>query len=241
MADYPVKPLPVDPEVLANIRVMELRDVPEVAALHRADMGSSLWAQCGERFLREVYSGLLSNPDFRGFVYEDGGRIGGFIAGTTHGPRMFRRLYRELALRLALALLPAVLTRPALVWPLLQTFFYQRKSRLFGLEETVAESMFCSFLPELRGKRISGLINKVLFDQLAAEGHGDVLVTTDADNPLSARQLTTWGFEQRGRFRFYGKEMIAWRLDLKACPRVEAVSRWKLRLPTSGAPERPGS
>jgi len=34
------------------------------------------------------------------------------------------------------------------------------------------------------------------------------------------RQLTSWGFEQIGCFRFYGKEMLVWRLDLLACERV---------------------
>jgi hypothetical protein len=228
MTQSHVKPLPPDPEVLERIREMRADDVPEVAALHRADMGSSLWAQCGERFLREVYRGLLSAPDFRGFVYVEEGRVGGFIAGTTHGPRMFRKLYMRLAPRLALALLPVLPFRPQIAWYLLQSFFYAGRSRLSGLESTVAESLFCSFRPELRGKRISGLINKVLFDQLASEGHESVLITTDADNPLSARQLTSWGFERLGRFRFYGKEMIAWRLDLLACPRVEAVS-WRNR------------
>ncbi len=226
MTDAPVKPLPVDPEILLRIRVMEPRDVPEVAALHRADMGSSLWAQLGEPFLVEVYRGLVSHPDFRGFVYEEGGCLGGFIAGTTHGPRMFGHLYRRLAFRLGRTLVPALLAKPSLARPLLETFLYSRRSRPHGAAQTVAESLFCSFKPELRGKRISGLINKVLFDQLAAEGHEAVLITTDADNPLSARQLTSWGFEQTGRFRFYGKEMIAWRLDLMSSPRVEAVNRW---------------
>ena len=55
---------------------------------------------------------------------------------------------------------------------------------------------------ELRGRRISGLINKLLFDRLAARGHRFVKITTEADNRGAIRQLSSWGFEELGRFRF---------------------------------------
>jgi len=80
--------------------------------------------------------------------------------------------------------------------------------------------MFCSFEAELRGQRISGLINKLLFDEMAARGHRFLKITTEADNSGAMRQLGSWGFEQVGQFSFYGKEMLTWRLDLAACERV---------------------
>jgi hypothetical protein len=54
-----------------------------------------------------------------------------------------------------------------------------------------AESMFCSFEPHLRGTRVSGAINKVLFDELAARGHRYVKITTEADNEGAVRQLSS--------------------------------------------------
>ena len=85
-----------------------------------------------------------------------------------------------------------------------------------------AESLFCSFEADLRGRRVSGHINKVLFDELAARGHRQVKITTEVDNPGSNRQLRAWGFEEAGRFRFYGKDMVTLVLDLQRSPRVEA-------------------
>ena len=134
---------------------------------------------------------------------------------------MLSRALRRRPVRIALASLRGVLRRPSALRPLLDTLFYFRRTRLPGLEDVRAESMFCSFAPELRGKRISGLINKVLFDELARRGHRWVKITTDAGNEASARQLASWGFERVGAFRFYGKEMVAWRLDLSACERVQ--------------------
>ncbi len=233
MSDAPVKPLPVDPEVLARIRPMSAADVPDVARLHQAAMGTSLWALLGSRFLTAVYAALVVHPDFRGYVYLEEGRVCGFIAGSNHGPRMFRESTRRHALALGLAALPGFLKNPRVLWRMAQSAQYFGRSEAAGLEGVTAESMFCSFEPNLRGKRISGLINKVLFDELAALGHRHVKITTDVDNPLAARQLTSWGFEHCGTFRFYGKEMVAWRLDLLTNPRVEPVSRFGT-VPTGG-------
>ena len=76
-----------------------------------------------------------------------------------------------------------------------------------------------------RGKRISGHINKVLFDDLLARGHKYVKITTEVDNEGANRQLRSWGFEDMHRFRFYGKDMVTYVLDLEESDRVEPVLR----------------
>jgi ribosomal protein S18 acetylase RimI-like enzyme len=225
MTTTDLSPFPVDPEVLARIRAMEADDLDQVCRLHEAAMGRSLWAQLGVGFLRRVYRGLLDHDDFLGYVYCESGRVRGFIAGTANGPRMLREVLRRRSLWLILATAWGLLKRPSAAWPLLETLRYFRKSSQDGLAGVSAESMFCSFEPELRGRRVSGLINKVLFDELAARGHRYVKITTEIDNSGAVRQLTSWGFEQVGRFRFYGKEMITWRLDLTSCDRVDPAAR----------------
>ncbi|HXE73287.1 MAG TPA: hypothetical protein VNO81_11570, partial [Candidatus Nitrosotenuis sp.] len=86
------RPFPVDPEVLARIRPMTRADCKRVAELHRAAMGSSLWALLGQTFLERLYEGLVDHPDFYGFVYQEEGVVGGFIAGTTDSSRLFREV-----------------------------------------------------------------------------------------------------------------------------------------------------
>jgi hypothetical protein len=200
---------------------MEVRDVPDVAWLHAAAMGHSLWAQLGDAFLRVVYEGLVSHPDFLGWVYVEDGRVRGFIAGTLDGPRMMRDTARARFLPLALATVRGLVARPAAARPLLETILYFRRSAAPGTEEIRAESLFCSFEPDLRGRRVSGHINKVLFEAVAAAGHRALKITSEVDNEGAVRQLSSWGFERAGRFRFYGKEMIVWRLDLAACDRLD--------------------
>ena len=215
-----LSPFTVNPEVLARIRPMAPGDLDHVCRLHAAAMGNSLWARLGQFFLRQVYAGLVAHPDFLGHVYLERGRVRGFIAGTENGPRMLRQVARSRAVRLAAATALGLLRDPGALRPLLETARYFSRSSVPGAEAILAESMFCSFEPNLRGKRVSGLINKVLFDELLSRGHSQVKITTEADNAGAIRQLTSWGFEELGRFRFYGKQMLTWRLDLSSCERV---------------------
>ncbi len=213
-----------------RIRPMQHRDCPDVARLHRAAMGNSLWAQLGSPFLTELYRGLVDSPRFLAFVYEetDPGdrrpRVRGFIAGTTDGGAMMREVFRRRAVTLGLAAAAGVARRPRVLPLILQTARYFRVSEDPQLG-ALPESLFCSFEKDLRGKRISGHINKVLFDDLLARGFPAVKITTEADNQGAIRQLTSWGFEERGRFHFYGKDMVRYVLDLEASERVEPVSR----------------
>lgn len=219
---------PLDADVMARIRPMRPIDAPAVARLHHADMGRSLWARLGLPFLEAIYSALIGNRFFLGFVYEEEGQVSGFIAGTTNGPRMFGDVLARHGLRLAWRALWGIVRAPALLLPLLATPFYFGRSRVVDGGPASdghihAESLFCSFVPHLRGKRVSGHINKVLFDELAWRGHGHVKVTTEVVNEGSNRQLTRWGFRPTRRFHFYGKPMVVYVLDLQASPRVEAV------------------
>jgi len=208
---------------MERIRPLRRPDAPAVARLHRAAMGNSLWARLGTTFLTRLYEGLVRDPRFVGFVYEEEGAVRGFIAGTTNGERLFRDTLVREAPHLIWPALVGILRDPGVLIPLLATPFYFRRSLLTRVP---AESLFCSFEPELRGKRISGHINKVLFDDLYARGHQRVKITTESDNLGAVRQLRSWGFVEAGAFRFYGKPMTAYVLDLSECERVEAVRRY---------------
>lgn len=217
-----VRPFEVDPDVMARIRPMRSEDLEDVARLHHAAMGRSLWARLGRRFLVRVYGALLVHPAFLGAVYEEDGRIRGFIAGSEDTAAMMSDSFRRRGGRLGLSAARGLLGDPRALVPLLETFAYGARSG----DTVKAESLFCSFESDLRGKRVSGHINKALFDELRARGHDRVKVTTEVDNEGAKRQLESWGFLDAGRFRFYGKDMIRYVLDLAASPRVQPVSRW---------------
>ena len=215
-----VRPFEPDPTVLQRIRPMAALDCADVARLHEAAMGNSTWALLGTRFLKALYASLIDDDRFLGFVYEEDRRVRGFIAGSQDTDAMMGATLRRAWPVLAWASVPRILS-PPLLWRLLQTHRYGSVSGGQG----TAESLFCSFEPNLRGRRISGHINKVLFDELLARGHTSVKITTETDNEGANRQLKSWGFRTEGVFRFYGKEMVLYVLDLEASERVEPVSR----------------
>lgn len=227
-----LRPFPVDPGVMAAIRPMTAADVAAVARLHHAAMGRSLWARLGLPFLESLYRELLRDPVFLAYVYEEDGAVAGFIAGASNSRGLFTRTLRRGWRRLAGPLILGVLRNPSVLPALATTPLYF--SRSHPGDEIPAESLFCSFAPQLRGTRVSGHINKVLFDRLLADGHRHVKVTTEVDNEGAVRQLRSWGFEERGRFRFYGKEMLTFVLPLPGHPRLEPAQPAE-DPPTSGA------
>lgn len=216
------RPFDVDPEVMRRIRPMQFRDAPRVAELHQAAMGKSLWAQLGKSFLQELYKALVDSPFFLGFVYVEDLEVKGFIAGTIDTSALYSDLMKRRAIFLGPAAFLGLIRRPWVLRPLAETARYMGKA---GAPEVKAESLFCTFVADLRGKRVSGHINKVLFDELLARGCHQVKVSTEADNEGANRQLQSWDFQEAHRFRFYGKDMITYTLDLQKSPRVQAQSR----------------
>ena len=217
----PVKPLPRRPDVLERIRPMQMGDAERVAALHQAAMGRSLWARLGTRFLTTLYRSLMESQRFLGFVYLQDGRIDGFIAGSTDVAAMYQEIFHRRWLPLGVAAANGLLRRPSVLPLLLRTGSYFESSG----DDVAAESLFCSFVPALRGTGVSNQINKVLFDDLLARGIQRVKISTEVDNKGANRQLRSWGFQEQRRFTYYHKPMISYVLDLQRCPRVEPVSR----------------
>jgi ribosomal protein S18 acetylase RimI-like enzyme len=216
-----IRPFPTDPAVLAAIRPGQHRDARDLARLHSAAMGNSLWAQLGPRFLQTLYEQLLQTEGFLCFVYVEDNKVRGFIAGATDPDMVMQRVFRSAWPLLAVSALPA-LRKPRVFPRLWETRQYGARS---GAQEVRPESLFCSFEPDLRGKRLAGHINKVLFEELLARGYEAIKISTELDNEAALRQLHSWGFEERCRFRFYGKEMVTLVLPLKGHPRLQAKSR----------------
>lgn len=179
--------------------------------------------------MRVLYEELLKDDDFLAFVYEEGPKISGFIAGSLNTHQTFSKTFRRSWWHLLPAFLRGILGHPGALWPLLATPFYFQRSD--PLQHISAESLFCSFAPELRGKRISGHINKVLFDKVFQAGHDYLKITTEEDNPGSNRQLTSWGFTVQHHFHFYGKSMVTYVIHLLGHPRINQERTPKTNTP----------
>lgn len=215
-----LSPFPINRKVLSSIRPMLPKDIRIVSELHKLAMGNSLWAQLGIDFLEALYEQLLLNPRFIAYVYEDKGKVDGFIAGTSDSANLFISTLRYGWKKIFFPLLKGILRRPQLIGRLLSTHTYFALSSNSDIDNIKAESLFCSFRPNLRGKRIAGHINKVLFEHFLSLGIESVKITTEVDNIEANRQLKSWGFEPIKKFHFYGKDMITYVLHLVGHPRL---------------------
>ena len=131
-----LRPFEPNIEVLKRIRPMCEADVRRVAELHHQAMGKSLWGQLGQRFLREIYRGMLRTPSFLGFVYEEQGQIEGFIAGSEDTATMMKQVFLTRFHRLSVAGVLG-LRNPAVIKHLLETPFYFRNSNNLRIFDVV--------------------------------------------------------------------------------------------------------
>ena len=216
-----ITPFPVDDKIMRRIRPMRPSDVAQVAEQHCAAMGHSLWAQLGKPFLEALYTGLLQDPLFAAYVYEEEEEIQGFVAGSLDVPHTFRQLWHKHWRELLTPTLTGLYHHPRLIGSIISTPLYFARSKASkDTSEIKAESLFCSFKPHLRGTRTAGHINKVLFQHFRQVGCRYIKITTEADNKASLRQLSHWGFTIEEEFYFYGKKMYALVMDLSTNPRL---------------------
>ncbi|MCR5662367.1 MAG: hypothetical protein K6G50_09605 [bacterium] len=225
MSDFSkLAPFPTNPEIMSRIRPITRQDCHCVAKLHYDEIKSSFWSKLGFYFIENLYGMLINNPYFCGYVYEEEGCVKGFIAGSTDTKKLFSETIKKHFLKLVWITLISILKRPNTLSRVITTPVYFALSKP-QFEDIKAESIFCAFKPELRGKRISGYVNKVLFDRFFELGFDYVKVTTEITNPGSNRQLLSWGFDEVSNFKFYNKDMRIYVLKLINHPRIDQSLR----------------
>lgn len=225
MSDFShLTPFPPNPEVMSRIRPMASKDCPYVAKLHYDEIKSSFWSKLGFYFIKNLYGMLIDNPYFCAYVYEEDGQVLGFIAGSTDTKKLFLETIKKHFAKLIWITLISIIKHPNTLYRVFTTpvYFALSKPKFADIK---AESIFCAFKPELRGKRVSGYTNKVLFDKFFELGFDYVKITTEITNPGSNRQLLSWGFEEVSNFKFYQKDMRIYVLKLLNHPRIDQSLR----------------
>ena len=164
-----VRPLELDPEVMASIHPLVFHDAPASRA-HHAAMGDSTWARLGVRFLTTLYRNLVHFTGLHRFRVPRAGSGPRLHAGGTDPDRMMATVFRKAWFLPGARRLPRACDRRP-----------SSCSRHLGTRRSVtggpAGAGTCGvpvlqFRADLRGKRVAGAINKVLFDDLASRGIG---------------------------------------------------------------------
>ena len=167
-------------------------DVGSVVALHLAAFPSFFLSFLGPAFLRQLYRGILDDPEGLAVVAERDGRLTGFVAGVASQGGFYRRLIRGRLVQFGLASIIPVLRRPTIVPRLLRAL---RKPADSASSIASASLMSIAVAPSEEGKGTGQALVRAFCDALARKGIAAVCLTTDRDeNDRTNRFYQRLGF-----------------------------------------------
>jgi ribosomal protein S18 acetylase RimI-like enzyme len=183
------------PKSHATIRSMRSSDVESVVAIHLEAFQGFFLSELGERFLRELYVGILQDPSGIAFVYEKDGILVGFVAGSASPSGFYRRLLVKRWWRFGLASMGAVLRQPGIIPRLLRAFNTPNNPMP---SEDCGTLMSIAVSPKIQGQGIGKELVKVFINESRQRGLKAVNLTTDKVNNDAVNK-----FYQRFGFRCF--------------------------------------
>lgn len=189
------------------IRRMKPEDVATVVDVHLEAFPGFFLTFLGKRFLRQLYFGIVGDPDGIAFVAVVDGRCAGFVAGTAVPARFYARLLRRRFLRFAFAAVGPVLRRPAIIGRLLRAF--SKPAEAAPESSGRAELMSLAVSPRFRAHGVGAQLVGAFVEEARRRGSGQVCLTTDASgNDDVNRFYEALGFSVLRRFTTReGREM----------------------------------
>jgi GNAT superfamily N-acetyltransferase len=186
--------------------------VPQAVRLHYDALSyRSTITLLGERFVAELYRGLLDGGDAFVVVAHEGDRLCGFILGCVDSSRLMAVVPRRWRNFLPI-MLPVLIARPRL-WPrMIETLFYARKEGV----DVRAELVVIAVVDDKRGGGIGRRMLEELDREFAARGVDRYKVTVHQAMAASNRFYTQNGMQLASTFDMYG---VPWNLYVQQVTR----------------------
>lgn len=195
------------------IQPLQQADLPQVAQLHVQSLPGDFLPSLGARFLEVLYTGMLELDLAWGFVARDDGQLHGFVIGTADNQRLFGRLIRARTLGLTAQVMQALLRKPRLIMPTLETFLYPSKE---GGSEVAAELLVLAVVGERRGMRIGEQLLRELEQSFVKRGQSAYKLTVLERNTRAQRFYERCGLLRSGSFSLYRKDWVLYCKSLNA-------------------------
>jgi len=200
------------------VRPLEVQHLRAVAALHCESLPGDFLPSLGPRFLEVLYRGMLELDVACGQVALDGANVVGFVIGTLDSAGLFGRVLRQRALPLAWHVARALLRRPQLLWPTLETVLYPSKERAAGIPD--AELLVIAVQQTKRSSGVGERLVDGFEHDLRRRGAAAYKLTVLERNPRAQRFYERAGFTRAHQFRLYDK---AWLLYTKSLAQPRAA------------------
>ncbi|MET0385346.1 MAG: hypothetical protein ABW321_05275, partial [Polyangiales bacterium] len=164
---------------MTKLEPLRSQHVPAVAALHAQALAGDFLPSLGPRFLEVLYRGMLELDLAHGVVALDDGVLAGFVIGTDDSSGLFRKLLVQRTLPLALQVARALLRRPRLLFPTLETFLYPSKEQLPGVD---SELLVIAVSERQRSSGVGAALVSRLEADFTARGRAAYKLTVLAQN-----------------------------------------------------------
>ena len=193
------------------IRKIEPTDIGRITELYYSNIKESFFSMFGKDFLRLVLEAMLTCEFTIGYVLELNRNVEGFIIGTTDTPKLFRNVLYKKWSKLLLNVF-VVLRKPAIFKQVLDSFNYSDKTHI---EDTEAELLFIAIESGYRNKDFGKMLINRALQEIKNRGIEKVKVSTLNSNEVVNKMLENFGVKLEKEFKFYGKKMKLYTLELK--------------------------
>ncbi len=162
-------------------RKMTQNDVEEVVSVHIHSFKDFFLTFLGSRFLRVLYSYIVSEKFGIAIVAEVSGenKLVGFVAGTMQPYRFYSKAIHKKAIPFAIATIPAFVRRPSILVRLFRVFQKPRQAKKDSFD---CELMSIAVLPEFRSCGIGWVLEQEFCNQAQLLGAKSIMLTTDREN-----------------------------------------------------------
>lgn len=191
------------------IRKMELRDIPEVAKIHKTALSDEFLPSLGEDFLRRLHEEFLKSGGF-GFVEDQQRNVVGFITACQNFGKIFLSIFFNKWLEFSFLLFKKILTDPKIALYTFNVLLYPLLEK--KKPSPAAELVVIAIESTWQGKGLGTKLIEAIENEMFHQGINEYKVTVTKRNAVANQFYLKLGFKLHFSFLLYGKE---WNLYVK--------------------------
>ena len=197
--------------------------VAAIAALHCESLPGDFLPTLGRRFLEVLYRAMLELGVAIGQVAKEGEQVQGFVIGTLDSGGLFGRVLQRKTFSLSIEVARALLRRPRLLWPTLETVLYPVKESADGVPK--AELLVIAVQATRRNSAVGQRLLEHFEADLRARGAAAYKVTVLERNAGARRFYERAGFARAHGFRLYRKDWLLYTKPIARAARAAQESK----------------